>query len=73
LYLMELASTGIDLYPTGRVVMFSNSVLFQARMPLFRQIPGTEIRVARSCRVAESRQQLQTGAAEIVRCRKYGV
>jgi len=42
LYLMELAGTGIDLYPTGRVVMFSNSVLFQAAMPLFKQIPGTE-------------------------------
>jgi len=42
LYLMELAGTGIDLYPTGRVVMFSNSVLFQAGMPLFKQIPGTE-------------------------------
>src|SRR5262249_35570559 len=42
MYLMELAGTGIDLYPTGRVVMFSNSVLFQAGMPLFKQIPGTE-------------------------------
>ena len=42
LYLMELAGTGIELYPTGRVVMFSNSVLFQASTPLFKQIPGTE-------------------------------
>ncbi len=42
LYLMELAGTGIDLYPTGRVVVFSNSVLFQAATPLFKQIPGTE-------------------------------
>jgi small-conductance mechanosensitive channel len=42
LYLMELAGTGIELYPTGRVVMFSNSVLFQAGTPLFKQIPGTE-------------------------------
>jgi small-conductance mechanosensitive channel len=41
-YLMELAGTGIELYPTGRVVMFSNSVLFQAGTPLFKQIPGTE-------------------------------
>jgi hypothetical protein len=37
---MELAGTGIDLYPTGRAVVFSNSVLFQAA-PLFKQIPGT--------------------------------
>jgi small-conductance mechanosensitive channel len=42
LYLMELAGTGIDLYPTGRVIVFSNSVLFQAGTPLFKQIPGTE-------------------------------
>ncbi len=41
LYLIELAGTGIDLYPTGRVVVFSNSVLFQATTPLFKQIPGT--------------------------------
>jgi small-conductance mechanosensitive channel len=42
LYLMELAGTGIDLYPTGRIVVFSNSVLFQATTPLFKQLPGSE-------------------------------
>jgi small-conductance mechanosensitive channel len=42
LYLMELAGTGLDLYPTGRIVVFSNSVLFQTGTPLFKQIPGTE-------------------------------
>jgi small-conductance mechanosensitive channel len=42
LYLMELAGTGLDFYPTGRIVVFSNAVLFQAGMPLFKQIPGTE-------------------------------
>lgn len=42
LYLMELAGTGLDLYPTGRIVVLSNSVLFQAGTPLFKQIPGTE-------------------------------
>jgi hypothetical protein len=40
LYLMELGGTGIDLYPTGRVVAFSNSVLFGAS-PLYKQLPGT--------------------------------
>ncbi|HUI82627.1 MAG TPA: mechanosensitive ion channel protein MscS, partial [Candidatus Binatia bacterium] len=40
LYLMELAGTGIDLHPTGRVVVFSNSVMFQAA-PFFKQLPGT--------------------------------
>ncbi len=41
-YLMELAGTGMDFRPTGRIVVFSNSVLFQAGTPLFRQIPGAE-------------------------------
>jgi small-conductance mechanosensitive channel len=40
-YLMEYASTGVDLYPTGRVVVFPNSILFQAATPLFKQLPGT--------------------------------
>jgi small-conductance mechanosensitive channel len=42
LYIMELAGVGIDLYPTGRIIVLSNSVLFQAGTPLFKQIPGTE-------------------------------
>jgi small-conductance mechanosensitive channel len=42
LYLMELGGTGVDLYPTGRVVVFSNSVLFQPTTPLFKQLPGSE-------------------------------
>ena len=40
-YLMEFAGTGADLYPTGRIVVFSNAVLFQATTPLFKQLPGT--------------------------------
>jgi small-conductance mechanosensitive channel len=40
LYLLELAGTGIDLHPTGRVVVFSNSVMFQAT-PFFKPLPGT--------------------------------
>ena len=42
MYVMELAGTGLDFYPTGRIVAFANSVLFQTGTPLFRQIPGTE-------------------------------
>ncbi len=41
-YMMELAGNGIELNPTGRIVVFSNSVLFQAASPLYKQIPGTE-------------------------------
>lgn len=40
LYLMELAGTGADLHPSGRVVTVSNSVLLQGT-PFFKQIPGT--------------------------------
>jgi len=42
LYLIEMAGTGLDFYPTGRIVVFSNAVLFQTGSPLFKQIPGTE-------------------------------
>jgi small-conductance mechanosensitive channel len=41
-YLMELAGSDVNLYPTGRIVVFSNAVLFQATTPLYKQIPGTE-------------------------------
>ena len=40
-YLMELAGSGIELTPTGRIIVFPNSVLFQTS-PLFKQFPGTE-------------------------------
>ncbi len=41
-YMQELAGTGTELLPTGRVAVFSNSVLFQAGTPLYKQMPGTE-------------------------------
>jgi small-conductance mechanosensitive channel len=40
LQLMELSSTGSEI-PTGRVVAFSNSIVFQPTSGLFKQIPGT--------------------------------
>ena len=40
LYLLELGGPGFDLHPTGRVVVVSNSVLFQGA-PFYKQIPGT--------------------------------
>ena len=41
LYMMELAAIGNDLRPTGRIAVFSNSVLFQPSA-LFKQLPGTD-------------------------------
>ena len=40
-YLMEFAGSGIDMTPTGRIVVLPNSVLFETN-PLFKQLPGTE-------------------------------
>jgi small-conductance mechanosensitive channel len=39
MHLMELGGGGAD-GPTGRVVAFSNSIVFQATAGLFKQIPG---------------------------------
>jgi small-conductance mechanosensitive channel len=39
-HMMELGGGGFDA-PTGRVVAFSNSIVFQAGAGLFKQIPGT--------------------------------
>lgn len=41
LHLMELGPGGADAQPTGRVVAFSNSVVFQPTGGVFKQIPGT--------------------------------
>ncbi len=41
LYLMELAGAGTDIHSTGRVAVFSNSVIFQPAA-LLKQAPGTE-------------------------------
>lgn len=41
LYLMELAGTGADVHSTGRVAVFSNSIIFQPSA-LIKQAPGTE-------------------------------
>jgi len=41
LHLMEIGGSGAGHQPTGRVVAFSNSVVFQPNASLFKQIPGT--------------------------------
>ncbi|MGA8493219.1 MAG: mechanosensitive ion channel family protein [Terriglobales bacterium] len=40
-HLMELAGGTMDAEPSGRVVAFSNSIVFQSTSGLFKQIPGT--------------------------------
>jgi len=40
-HLLELGSGGTDAQPSGRVVAFSNSVVFQPTSSVFKQIPGT--------------------------------
>jgi small-conductance mechanosensitive channel len=41
MHLMEVDGNGGDEQPTGRVVVFSNAVLFQPTANFFKQIPGT--------------------------------
>ncbi len=41
LHLLELSSGGTDAQPSGRVVAFSNSVVFQPTAGVFKKIPGT--------------------------------
>ena len=41
LHLMELSGSGTDRQPTGRVVVFSNSIVFQPTASFYKQIPGT--------------------------------
>jgi small-conductance mechanosensitive channel len=41
LHVMELTGTGGDAQPTGRMVAFSNSIVFQTAAGLFKQVPGT--------------------------------
>ena len=41
LHLMELGGNGSDRQPTGRVVVFSNSIVFESSASFFKQIPGT--------------------------------
>ncbi len=39
--LMELGGVGTDRQPTGRIVVFSNAIVFQPAASFFKQIPGT--------------------------------
>ena len=42
MHLMELSGEGL-MSPTGRVVAFANSIIFQASGGLFKQIPGVDL------------------------------
>ncbi len=41
LHLMEIGGSETDRQPTGRVVVFSNAVVFQPTASFYKQIPGT--------------------------------
>jgi small-conductance mechanosensitive channel len=43
LHLMELSGQAGSMSPTGRVVAFANSIIFQASGGLFKQIPGINL------------------------------
>jgi len=69
IYLMELG--GADLHSTGRIVVLSNSVLFQPQA-LFKQIPGADylwhtisLTLAPSVEVQAAQQRLKDAAGEV--------
>lgn len=41
IHLMEMGGSGNYMQPTGRVVVFSNSIVFQPTASFYKQIPGT--------------------------------
>jgi small-conductance mechanosensitive channel len=41
LHLVELDTSGGEIRPTGRIVVFSNSVVFQPSSNFFKQLPGS--------------------------------
>jgi small-conductance mechanosensitive channel len=41
IHLMEMGGSGNYIQPTGRVVVFSNSIVFQPTASFYKQIPGT--------------------------------
>ncbi|HEX3730634.1 MAG TPA: hypothetical protein VHV47_12565 [Opitutaceae bacterium] len=70
LYLSELAGTGVDLHPTGRIGVFPNSALFQ-NTPFYKQLPGTSytwheavVMLAPTADTAAVRKQLLAAVGE---------
>src|SRR5690606_9937167 len=43
LHMLELSGQGGAMSPTGRVVAFANSIVFQSSGGLFKQIPGINL------------------------------
>lgn len=71
-YMMELAGSGTELQPTGRVAIFANSVLFQSGTPLYRQMPGAEygwhelsVKLALTANYSQASDQLRKLVEEV--------
>jgi small-conductance mechanosensitive channel len=43
IFILEFTGKDADAQPTGRIVAFSNSVVFQLNAGLFKQVPGTSL------------------------------
>lgn len=72
LHLMELNAHG-SLGPTGRVVAFANSVIFQASSGLFKQIPGVNfawheitLNLPAGCDYATIKDQLAEAVTRVI-------
>ncbi|MDB6041915.1 MAG: small-conductance mechanosensitive channel [Gammaproteobacteria bacterium] len=73
MHLMELSSQG-PLGPTGRVVAFANSIVFQTSGGLFKQIPGvnfawheTTVSLPAGCNYAAVKDKLLAAVSNVVK------
>ncbi|MDB6087939.1 MAG: small-conductance mechanosensitive channel [Gammaproteobacteria bacterium] len=73
MHLMELSSQG-PLGPTGRVVAFANSIVFQTSGGLFKQIPGvnfawheTTVSLPAGCDYEAVKDRLLTAVSDVVK------
>jgi small-conductance mechanosensitive channel len=73
LYVAELSGAWGDLHPTGRVVLFPNSVIFQASANFYKQLPGTEyswheaaLSLAPDCDLKLTEQRLLAAADSVL-------
>jgi small-conductance mechanosensitive channel len=72
LHLVELDTTGGEARPTGRIVVFSNSVVFQPTSNFFKQLPGSNfawrrisLTLATDVDYALAQQRISSAVAEV--------
>jgi small-conductance mechanosensitive channel len=77
LHLIELDTSGGEARPTGRIVVFSNSVVFQPSSNFFKQLPGSNfawrrisLTLAADVDYALAQQRISSAVAEVYKTYK---